>query len=371
MSSRRRARKPEFAIFSGYEMSREGFMDMVSQMPVLRSRLGESYDLGKCVCVYDGLCEKSRVPNVMALYETDARRGEEKYAAVSSFFFPTRYIDYTGKSQLQDADNAPFAQETEKDRARLAHIARCIQDDGGGSPLDTTRFTFRWVKDYHPCFSVVSLTMFNRLVLGPDKATPIGPDLIHARTSSDQAVRQRWSRRRKKIQVEATGAESVVNDAIIAGERPTRRQDKSIRSWNGKASIPSRPSRHSGCRVLWTCRRERTEHSYAWNIGDEVMGLAVWGAYAEYIAVEQTQLMRKPAHLDWVEAARFLEVFLTGPELCLQVGYIRSGCVWRAEGGRSVLIHAAATGVGWLLSKWHASVEREHSSIRQSPTHSI
>ncbi|KAF9018223.1 hypothetical protein BDZ89DRAFT_1074007 [Hymenopellis radicata] len=159
MASRRRARKPEFAIFSGYEMSRERFMDMVSQMPVLRSRLGESYDLGKCVCVYDGLCEKSRVPNIMALYETGASGSENKYAAVSSFFFPTRYIDYLDESQLQEADNAPFAQETEKDQARLAYVARCIHDDGGGSLLDTTGFTFRWVKDYHPNYSVVTAFM--------------------------------------------------------------------------------------------------------------------------------------------------------------------------------------------------------------------
>ncbi|KAF9012813.1 quinone oxidoreductase [Hymenopellis radicata] len=78
--------------------------------------------------------------------------------------------------------------------------------------------------------------------------------------------------------------------------------------------------------------------SDAWIIGDEVMGLAVGGAYAEYIAVEQSHLMRKPAHLDWVEAASIPEVFLTAYQGVVVYGELKKG--------ESVLIHAAATGVG-------------------------
>ncbi|KAF9018222.1 hypothetical protein BDZ89DRAFT_1074006 [Hymenopellis radicata] len=143
-------------------MSPQAFMNMVAQMPVLRSRPRESYNLENCVCVFDNWCRNHRVPKVLALYETDVPEtededsDEEMYATVSSFFFPTRHIDYTGKSQLKDVVNAPFAQETEKDQACLAHFARRFHDDGGGSLVDTTGFAFRWVKDYHPNYSVVS-----------------------------------------------------------------------------------------------------------------------------------------------------------------------------------------------------------------------
>ena len=67
-----------------------------------------------------------------------------------------------------------------------------------------------------------------------------------------------------------------------------------------------------------------------WNVNDEVLGLAggvsnSWltlrviadctlnqGAYAEYIAVNQTHIIAKPPYLTWVEAASIPEVFLTG-----------------------------------------------------------
>ena len=68
-----------------------------------------------------------------------------------------------------------------------------------------------------------------------------------------------------------------------------------------------------------------------WKIGDEVLGLAggvsgyhnpqsivpkhirhLQGAYAEYIAVKSTNVVKKPTHLSWVEAASIPENFLTG-----------------------------------------------------------
>jgi NADPH:quinone reductase-like Zn-dependent oxidoreductase len=76
--------------------------------------------------------------------------------------------------------------------------------------------------------------------------------------------------------------------------------------------------------------------SQGWKVGDEVLGLVggvsdmlvpgtfiVWvsfwshyfsiqGAYAEYIAVNETHIIAKPFHLTWVEAASIPEVFLTG-----------------------------------------------------------
>ena len=65
-----------------------------------------------------------------------------------------------------------------------------------------------------------------------------------------------------------------------------------------------------------------------WSVGDQVLGLAggvntprnshnltiavIQGAYAEYIAVASTHVIKKPPSLSWVQAASIPEAFLTG-----------------------------------------------------------
>ncbi|KAK7464903.1 hypothetical protein VKT23_006112 [Stygiomarasmius scandens] len=75
-----------------------------------------------------------------------------------------------------------------------------------------------------------------------------------------------------------------------------------------------------------------------WKVGDEVFGLAGGGAYAEFIAVESSHLLRKPSHLSWNEAASIPEVFLTAYQAIVMYCETRKG--------DHVLIHAAASGVG-------------------------
>jgi len=78
--------------------------------------------------------------------------------------------------------------------------------------------------------------------------------------------------------------------------------------------------------------------SSRWSIGDEVLGLASGGAYAEFIAVLETQILRKPPKLSWVEAASVPEAFVTAFQALVLVGEIKRG--------DDVLVHAAASGVG-------------------------
>jgi len=75
-----------------------------------------------------------------------------------------------------------------------------------------------------------------------------------------------------------------------------------------------------------------------WKIDDEVLGLAGGGAYAEYIAVQQTHIIAKPRYLTWVEAASIPEVFLTAFQALVVIGQFKKG--------ENVLIHAGASGVG-------------------------
>ncbi|KAH9059973.1 quinone oxidoreductase [Lactarius vividus] len=75
-----------------------------------------------------------------------------------------------------------------------------------------------------------------------------------------------------------------------------------------------------------------------WQPGDEVLGLSSGGAYAEYIAVPETQILRKPPQLSWTEAASIPEAFITAFQALVLIGDIKRG--------DDVLIHAAASGVG-------------------------
>ncbi|KAF9005474.1 hypothetical protein BDQ17DRAFT_1353165 [Cyathus striatus] len=75
-----------------------------------------------------------------------------------------------------------------------------------------------------------------------------------------------------------------------------------------------------------------------WKIGDEVLGLAGGGAYAEYITVASTHVIRKPDYLTWIEAASIPEVFLTAFQALVVIGGIKPN--------DNVLVHAGASGVG-------------------------
>ncbi|KAI0718186.1 quinone oxidoreductase [Cerioporus squamosus] len=75
-----------------------------------------------------------------------------------------------------------------------------------------------------------------------------------------------------------------------------------------------------------------------WREGDEVFGLAMGGAYAEYILAPHRNLIKKPAHLSWIEAASLPEVFLTAFQALVVLAEVKKG--------DDVLIHAGASGVG-------------------------
>jgi NADPH:quinone reductase-like Zn-dependent oxidoreductase len=81
----------------------------------------------------------------------------------------------------------------------------------------------------------------------------------------------------------------------------------------------------------------------AFKPGDEVYGFpdtARNGAYAEYIAVEQTKLAHKPARLDHIHSAAIPLTGLTAWQALFDTA--------RLAAGQKVLIHAAAGGVGHL-----------------------
>ncbi|ORX35644.1 hypothetical protein BD324DRAFT_630987 [Kockovaella imperatae] len=76
----------------------------------------------------------------------------------------------------------------------------------------------------------------------------------------------------------------------------------------------------------------------AFNVGDEVFGLAYGGAYAEYIANPEQMTLPKPSNLSWEEVGGMLETWLTGYQALFLEGGMKKGA--------NVLIHAGASGVG-------------------------
>ncbi|EST09760.1 Alcohol dehydrogenase GroES-like protein [Kalmanozyma brasiliensis GHG001] len=75
-----------------------------------------------------------------------------------------------------------------------------------------------------------------------------------------------------------------------------------------------------------------------WKVGQEVFGLAVGGAYAEYIKVPARMILEKPSELDWIQAAAIPENYLTAFQALRTISGLQPG--------ENVLIHAGASGVG-------------------------
>ncbi|KAI0682803.1 quinone oxidoreductase [Cytidiella melzeri] len=75
-----------------------------------------------------------------------------------------------------------------------------------------------------------------------------------------------------------------------------------------------------------------------WKVGDEVIGLAVGGAYAEYIRLFESHVMPKPKNLTWEEAASIPENFITAYQALIAIAQLKKG--------DDLLVHAGASGVG-------------------------
>ena len=78
--------------------------------------------------------------------------------------------------------------------------------------------------------------------------------------------------------------------------------------------------------------------SNAFAVGDRVMGLVNGGGYAEYAVMPADRTMKIPNLFSFEEAAAIPEVFLTAYQTLFWIGKLQKN--------ESVLIHAAASGVG-------------------------
>lgn len=75
-----------------------------------------------------------------------------------------------------------------------------------------------------------------------------------------------------------------------------------------------------------------------WRTGDRVMGLVGGGADAEFVVVHESEAMRIPAPMRFVDAAAIPEAFLTAWDAIVLRGH--------AASGDRVLVHSIGSGVG-------------------------
>lgn len=106
---------------------------------------------------------------------------------------------------------------------------------------------------------------------------------------------------------------------------------------NGKYSIPPGASTILGVEFSGHVAEIGSEVT-SWKLNDEVFGLAAGGAYAEFIAVQQSHLIKKPPHLSWIDSASIPENWLTAFQALVVIGNVKAG--------ENVLVHAGASGVG-------------------------
>ena len=94
--------------------------------------------------------------------------------------------------------------------------------------------------------------------------------------------------------------------------------------------------------------------------GDRVMGILGGGGHAEQVVVHETHCMPIPPDMDWPSAAAVPEAFLTAWDAL----FVRAGL----EAGQSVLIHAAASGVGTAAVQLAATAGCRVAALVRSPS---
>ncbi|KKP00440.1 hypothetical protein THAR02_07470 [Trichoderma harzianum] len=106
---------------------------------------------------------------------------------------------------------------------------------------------------------------------------------------------------------------------------------------NGEYPVPPQAPKTLGVEFSGIIEAFGSGNHGTFNEGDEVLGLAYGGAYAEYIAVSSKMLIHKPHAVSWEEAAAIPETWITATQSLHKVLGFTSG--------KSILWHAGASGV--------------------------
>ncbi|KDQ28633.1 hypothetical protein PLEOSDRAFT_1102673 [Pleurotus ostreatus PC15] len=154
-------RNSKFAIFSGYEMSRQDFKEFVLSLPSAREAVDWDEPNGLEPYLFGYNAFRRRLPLGMKGSAPKLRlRYVSKEAArlvdtdieptISRLFFPIRFVRYKGREQLRDPhpDSKLIKDETLDDKAKLNSFVQFIESCGGN--LDPSKVSFAYMKELHP-----------------------------------------------------------------------------------------------------------------------------------------------------------------------------------------------------------------------------
>ncbi|KDQ62036.1 hypothetical protein JAAARDRAFT_54076 [Jaapia argillacea MUCL 33604] len=139
------------------------------------------------------------------------------------------------------------------------------------------------------------------------------------------------------LYVGETDKPSVTPDSVVVKVKAFGLNRMDLYQREGRYPVPPGASTIMGVEFSGTVAKIGSQVT-EWEVGDEVLGLAGGGAYAEYILLPHNMIVKKPAHLSWVEAASIPENFLTAFQALVLTADVKAG--------DDVMIHAGASGVG-------------------------
>jgi NADPH:quinone reductase-like Zn-dependent oxidoreductase len=148
--------------------------------------------------------------------------------------------------------------------------------------------------------------------------------------------------------VPVPGAGEVVVGVVAAGLNPV---ETSIREGRLQTKWPVRFPAGQGSDFAGLIARVgphpdgghgRPKHGHDWQVGDAVLGHTVRGAQATFVRVPVTDIVRKPERLSWEVAGSLYTAAVTAWNAVQEAN---------PQPGRTVLVHAAAGGVGGIAAQ--------------------
>ncbi|EFA77786.1 putative quinone oxidoreductase [Heterostelium album PN500] len=109
----------------------------------------------------------------------------------------------------------------------------------------------------------------------------------------------------------------------------------------GKYPPPAGESEILGLEMSGVVESVDSEHSGKFKVGDKVYALVGGGAYGQFCTVDASNALHVPDHLNFEKAAAIPEAWLTAYQAMYLVGNYKRG--------NTVMVHAAASGVGTAL----------------------
>jgi len=141
----------DYAVWSGYQLDRQSFMDFISVLSDKGSHRRPGADITDFTMTY--ISWTHRLPRKVASQAPKIRYRTLDGEIVTHVFFPLRWIPYKSRRQINDPTHPDYAavhEPTDKDKARLENWLKVVNETLDGKCVDKDKFEFSVMKDLHP-----------------------------------------------------------------------------------------------------------------------------------------------------------------------------------------------------------------------------